>query len=125
MNIFKNFKTYKKLIENSKFVKVYSCKCDDKEYIIAVTKKRANRFSIIHCVDDSIVWEQAPRFYRLGGGYTTPIYKPATEKNKTAIFVIKGKPNGIIGLDDSIFRSANKFDANYINVMTYKKFKTL
>ena len=130
MNIFKSFKTNKKLIENLKFAKVYSCFCDEKQYKIVLTKKRANRLSIIHCVDDSIVWEQVPRFYRLAGkfpgeGDRLPIFKAKLQNNETLIFVIKGKPNGIVGIDDGIFRSIHKFDDTLTNVLTYKQFKNI
>ena len=130
MNIFKNFKTDKKLIENSKFVKVYSCLSDGKNYNIVITKKRANRFSIIHCVDDTIVWEQIPHFYRLAGkfpgeGDRLPIFKAKLQNNETLIFVVKGKPNGIVGIDDGIFRSVYKYDDSFANVLTYNQFKKI
>ena len=130
MSIFKSFKTNKKLIENLKFANVYSCIYDNKQYKIVLTKKRANRLSIIHCVDDSIIWEQLPHFYRLAGkfhgeGDRLPIYKAKLQNNETLIFVIKGKPNGIVGNDEGIFRSIHKFDDTLTNVLTYKQFKNL
>ena len=41
------------------------------------------------------------------------------------VFQIMGKPNSIIGLDKGIFRSINKYDENYINVMSEARFKEL
>lgn len=54
-----------------------------------------------------------------------PIIKLAPSKDCIRIFVIMGKPNSIIGLDEGIFRSIHKYDENYINVMSESRFKDL
>ncbi|MBO5040640.1 MAG: hypothetical protein J6D09_06040 [Clostridia bacterium] len=46
-------------------------------------------------------------------------------KEYVRIVVIMGKPTVITGLDDGIFRSANKFDEGYVNVMSETRFKKL
>ena len=46
-------------------------------------------------------------------------------KEYVRIVVIMGKPTVITGLDDGIFRSANKFDDHYVNVMSETRFKKL
>ncbi len=128
MKLFEQFKISKQLIEKTKFVKIYKCVLDDKEYKIITTKSFANRHTIIHCIDDRIVWEQIPALINWGGkmpGKRETIYKFAQDENSVIVFVIRGKPNGIAGLDDGIFRCANNFDDNYINVMTYNRFKNL
>ena len=128
MKLFEQFKISKQLIEKTKFVKIYKCVLDDKEYKILVTKRFANRHTVIHCIDDRIVWEQIPALINWGGkmpGKREIVYKFAQDKNSVIVFVIRGKPNGITGLDDGIFRCANNFDDNYISVMTYNRFKNL
>lgn len=128
MKIFEQFKKSKPIAQDSEFVNVYKFALDDKEYKIIIPKKTANRHSILHCTDDYIAWEQAPLFPRLVGrsyGLRKPIYKFDTDKNYVTIFVIKGKPNGVTGLDDGIFKSVRKFDPKFINVMNYKSFKKL
>ncbi len=127
MEIFKQFKKSRNLIELTKFVKIYKCFLNDKEYKIIITKRVADKHTIIHCIDDNIVWEQVPALFNWGGkapGKRIPLYK-FINNNDTVVFVIKGKPNGITGLDDGIFRCANNFQDKYINVMSYRRFKKL
>ena len=99
---------------------------DNKKYEIYFTRKRANRYSIIHCKNNTIEWEQFPVLPRIAGrryGIREPIIKLAPSKDCIRIFVIMGKPNSIIGLDEGIFRSTHKYDENYINVMSESRFK--
>ena len=91
-------------------------------------KKRANSKTIINFVDNTICWEQIPRFPRLAGrqyGDRIPIYKFDDNKFLNTIFVLKGVPLGDEGLDNGIFRSSKKYDENYVNCITYKKFKEM
>ena len=101
---------------------------DTKKYEIYFTRNRANRYSIIHCKNNTIEWEQFPVLPRIAGrryGIREPIIKLAPSKDCIRIFVIMGKPNSIIGLDEGIFRSIHKYDENYINVMSESRFKEL
>ena len=101
---------------------------DNKKYEIYFTRKRANRYSIIHCKNNTIECEQFPVLPRIAGrryGIREPIIKLAPSKDCIRIFVIMGKPNSIIGLDEGIFRSIHKYDENYINVMSESRFKEL
>ena len=107
-------------------MKIYKCVLNNKEYKIITTKKFANRHTIIHCIDDYIAWEQVPLIPRFAGrmyGDKVPVYKFDKDKNINLIFLVRGKPNGITGLDDGIFRCANNFDDNYISVMIYNRLK--
>ncbi|MBR2929792.1 MAG: hypothetical protein IKC32_01050, partial [Clostridia bacterium] len=99
---------------------------DNKKYEIYFTRKRANRYSIIHCKNNTIEWEQFPVLPRIAGrryGIREPIIKLAPSKDCIRIFVIMGKPNIITGLDEGNFRSIHKYDENYINVMSEARFK--
>lgn len=101
---------------------------DNKKYEIYFTRKRANRYSIIHCKNNTIEWEQFPVLPRIAGrlyGIRESIIKLAPSKDCIRIFVIMGKPNSIIGPDEGIFRSIHKYDENYINVMSESRFKEL
>ena len=49
----------------------------------------------------------------------------SVDKNMVTLFVIKGKPRSIWGLDEGIFCSVNHMDPSHINVMSEKKFKEL
>ena len=99
---------------------------DSKKYEIYFTRKRANKYSIIHCKNNTIEWEQFPVLPRIAGrcyGIREPLIRLAPSKDCIRIFVIMGKPNSIIGLDEGIFRSTHKYDGNYINVMSESRFK--
>ena len=101
---------------------------DNKKYEIFFTRKRANRYSIIHCKNNTIEWEQFPVLPRIAGrcyGIREPIISLAPSKDCIRIFLIMGKPNSIIGLDEGNFRSIHKYDENYINVMSESRFKDL
>ena len=129
MKLFNSFKANKKLINLTEFVSVYSVKCDDKEYTIIIPRKIANKKTIIYFIDNTIYWEQIPIIFR-GSGYVPgrdriPIYKFHSEKVLNTLFVIKGCPLGDEGLDNGIFRSPKRYDENFVNCMTYKKFKSM
>lgn len=58
-----------------------------------------------------------PAIPRLAGqwiGERVQIYK-FSEKASNTVFVVKGRPNGFVGLDEGIFHSANNFDKNVVN----------
>jgi len=101
---------------------------DNIKYEIYFTRKRANKYSIIHCKNNTIEWEQFPILPRIMGRYygeREPLISIASSKECVRIFVIMGKPNSIIGLDEGAFRSVHKYDENYINVMSEARFKEL
>ncbi len=128
MKLFEIFKNSKQLMEETEFVRCYKCLVDDKNYKIILTKKIANKYTIIHCQDNTIFWQQIPRLVNWGGkmtGEKYPVYKFSEDKNNVVLFVIKGKPNGIIGLDEGVFCCADNFNSNFVNVMSYRKFKKL
>ena len=101
---------------------------DNKKYEIYFTRKRANKYSIIHCKNNTIEWEQFPVLPRIAGrryGIREPIISITPTKECVRIIVILGKPNSITGLDEGIFRSIHKYDENFINVMSDARFKEL
>ena len=99
-----------------------------KKYEIFFTRKRANKYSIIHCKNNTVEWEQFPVLPRIAGrrqGIREPIISVAPTKDSVRIVVILGKPNIITGLDEGIFRSIHKYDEAYINVMSEARFKEM
>ena len=129
--IYNRFKELKTLSSKNRFMdKIGLVKFDheDKRYEIYFTRKRANKYSIIHCKNNTIEWEQFPILPRIAGrlyGKREHIISLGASKEYVTIFVVMGKPNCITGLDDGIFRSIHKFDDNYINVMSMARFKEL
>ena len=101
---------------------------EDKNYEIYFTIKRANKYSIIHCKNNTIEWEQFPVLPRIAGriyGISEPLISLSPSKDCIRIFVVKGKPNCITGLDEGVFRSMHQYDENYINVMSEARFKEI
>ncbi len=125
MTLYESFRKARRPVNVTEFVKVYKCTFDGEEYDIIMTKRVATVNTVIHCSADYIAWEQVPTFPRLAGkwdGEKTPIYR-FVSKPKNTIFLIKGRPGNIIGLDDGIFRSANRFDKDFANIMRFRRFK--
>lgn len=128
MKIFEQFKISKEFIEQTKFVKIYMCIINDKVYKIIFTKKIANKRTIIHFIDNTVYWEQAPYIWRLAGKQNDdkiPIYKFDTSKISNTIFVVRGTPLGDEGLDADMFRSFKNYNENFVNCITYRKFKRM
>ena len=98
----------------------------NKKYEIYFTRKRANKYSIIHCKNNTIEWEKFPVLPRIAGRrYGIQEISITPTKECVRIIVILGKPNSITGLDEGNFRSFHKYDENYINVMSEARFKEL
>ena len=112
--------------ENTKSV---SFEHDGQTYRVIMTQKRANRLSLIRCAARTVVWEQIPflylRYNERGRGEVIQDIPVAVDKECVTVFVVKGKPRSIWGLDEGVFRSANKFDKNFVNVMSEKRFRKL
>ena len=101
---------------------------DGKNYEIYFTRKRANKYSIIHCENNTVEWEQFPVLPRVAGkrcGERVPIVSLSPSKDSVRIFVVMGRPNVITGLDEGIFRSIHKYDESFIIVMSMARFKEL
>ncbi|MBR2335160.1 MAG: hypothetical protein IKA62_02905 [Clostridia bacterium] len=102
---------------------------DGQNYRVIMTRKRANKLSLIRCSGRTVVWEQIPflylRYNERGRGEIIQNIPVAIDKGCTTVFVVKGRPRSIWGLDEGIFRSANKFDKCFVNVMSEKRFKKL
>ena len=127
MKMFEAFQNTKELLFNTPFIDVYSVMCNDKEYTVILTRKRANKRTVIYFTDNTIYWEQTPRFPRLAGlhGEKIPICKFDTANTSNTLFVVRGTPMGDEGVDNGIFRSMKRYDETFVNCMTYKQFKML
>ena len=102
--------------------------CDNKKYEIFYPRKRANRYTVIHCRGNTVEWEQFSVFSGIfGRSYSKrePIISLGPTKECVRIIVVMGKPKRITGLNEGKFRSADKYDEDYINVMPWQSFKNL
>ena len=128
MMMYEQFNRTKNLITETEFVKIYQCTVNDQEYKIIFTKERANQRTAIQCVDNCIGWEQRPLITRNSGyrpGEYVPVYQFSEDQRGTTLFVVRGNPRVIEGLDEGIFRSANRLASGYVNVMSFGRFKEL
>lgn len=129
--LYARFKEFKKQAAKNGFsenVGLVKLEEDNKKYEIYFPLRRANRYSIIHCVNNTVEWEQFPVLPRIAGrlyGIREPIISLSPSKECTRIVVILGKPNSITGLDEGIFRSVHRYDEKHINVMSVARFKEL
>ena len=126
--LYDNYKKNRKNAEISEYLKAVTFNLDGEVYRVIYTKKRANRYSLIHLRDNSVVWEQFPIVPRLVGRYygdKTTVARFNDKPECATIVVIKGRPGTITGLDEGIFRSAFRFDKGLINVMSEARFKEL
>ena len=99
-----------------------------KNYEIYFTRKRANKYSFIYCKNNAVEWEQFPILPRIAGRYygdREQLVTLAPSKNCIKIFVVMGRPNSFVGLDEGNFRSIHRFDESYINVMSEARFKEI
>lgn len=125
MSLYVQFKRNARLCEQTAFVNIYRLVSEGVEYKIALTKRVANGHTVIHCEGNRIAWEQVPRFPQLAGrryGDKMPIYAVIPEKDRVTVFVVRGKPDGFVGLDNGVFRCIDHFDDRCINVMSYRRF---
>lgn len=128
MTLYQRFKTDAVPCEQTAFVRIYRLTADGTEYKVVVTKRRANGHSVIHCEHNRILWEQVPLFPRFAGrnyGDKVPIFTAIPEKGCVTVFVVRGKPDGFVGLDEGVFRSADRFDEKSINVMSERRFRRM
>ncbi len=121
------------LIAETEYAKTYEFMHQNRMYQATLIKRMANKYSVIHCQNNSIVWEQMPRMYLMTGQTVGNIKgqrkvianAPGKINGVIRLFVISGKPSGITGLDDGIFHSFPQADLSdkYAYVMTMAEFK--
>ena len=128
-NLYKAYSVNKRKSEKAPQTTAVTFEQAGTTYRVIMTKKRANRLSVIRCMQNTVVWEQIPLLCLLnntrGASEAIDSIPVAVSKEYVTIFVIKGKPGKIEGLDDGIFRSVRNFDPSCINLMSEKKFREL
>ena len=127
MGLYACFNANKELQLQTKYINAYSVQWNGKEYTIIVPRKIANKRTYYFFQDNTIFWMQIPRFPRLTGPYgeMIPICKFNSDKIANTLFVVRGTPLGDEGLDNGIFRSSRKYDENFVNCISYEKFKKM
>lgn len=131
ISLYDAYKKQRRKTSETEFLNVYEFSYSGQRFIAFVTKKTANKCTIIECQNNDIKWRQLSKTWRLDGtgaflGIVDLIARMSPDKDAVDLFIISGKPGEIKGLDDGIFRSARKFGGEgYINVMSEAAFKCL
>lgn len=128
-NLYKAYSVNKRKSEKAPQTTAVTFEQSGTTYRVIMTKKRANKLSVIRCMNNTVVWEQTPLLCLLnntrGEGEVIDSIPVAVNKEYVTLFVIKGRPGRIEGLDEGIFRSAGTIDSACINLMSEKKFREL
>ena len=133
MAIHSVYEAYRKaatLTSENELTKTYELSFEGKRIEAIVTKKTANKYSIISCRNEEINWKQLQPLYRLQGIHYTSgeefffgKIRPAAD-GTYRLFIISGKPGSIEGLDDGFFRSArHSGGSDVLHVMSMAAFK--
>ena len=107
---------------------IYTVSLGEKKYKVYMFKKITDSRTVIHCKDNCLYYEQKPLFWHLAGkryGEKIAFFKAEKEKDVETIVVIKGVPDGIVGIDDGVFSSYKEYNPEKINVMIKKHFYRL
>ena len=128
-SVYDAYKKFGKKIDETEFLNKYEFTYKDRHFVAYVTKRRADKRTIIECVNNDIKWRQISKTPRLDGtgmqhGTTSLFARLSPEKGAVNLFIISGKAGDIRGLDDGIFRSARRYGGEgYINLMSEAVFK--
>lgn len=129
-SVYDAYKKFGEKIDETEFFNKYEFTYKNQRFIAYVTKKKADKRTIIKLSSNDIKWRQIPKVSIANAGIqfreTSMTAHITPEKGAVNLFIISGKPSDIRGLDDGIFRSARKFGGEgYINVMSEAAFKCL
>ncbi|HIZ55482.1 MAG TPA: hypothetical protein H9671_04660 [Firmicutes bacterium] len=117
--------------QETDYLRIYTRSWNGTPYKVAFTKMTANKRVKIYCKDNQIVWEKSYPLVIRPVTATTVICQPSSflEKNTFCVVVIRGTPDGFIGLDDGVFSSAQHLnpeaDQSKLYVMSQKAFENL
>ena len=108
IDFFRAFDKNGVLLKKDEFCSVYSLNYGGAECVIKVAARKASKHSVIHCNEADIILEKLYRFgLRPSIVKTVMTRKNFAEKGKRGIFVIKGSPMLVKGLDENGFISHN------------------
>ncbi len=131
LSLYDAYKKFRRKISETEFLNKYEFSYSGRRFVAFVTKKIANKWTIIECQNNDIKWRQLSKTWRLDGtgaflGAVDLIARVSPDKDAVDLLIISGKPGEIKGLDDGIFRSARNYGGEgYINIMSEAAFKCL
>ncbi len=133
-SVFDAYISFSRFVSETEFTETRECEYEGIIFSITKTKSKANKHTQIICKNRDIIWDQrpalpliSPSMPEISFGFTGErvIYRiPELSKDKMHLFVIDGKPDMIIGLDEGIFRSSrHKGGSEHMHTMSYTAFK--
>ena len=72
-SIYRSYVAQRKLIAETEYAETYEFMHQNRIYQATLIKRRANKYSVIHCKDNSIIWEQKPRLYLMNAQFVGDI----------------------------------------------------
>jgi len=128
-SVYDAYKKFGKKIAETEFFNKYEFTYKNQRFVAYITKRRADKRTIIELSSNDIKWRQISKMWRLDGtgafkGTVDLLAHISPEQGAVNLFIISGKPGEIKGLDDGIFRSARRYGGEgYINLMSEAVFK--
>ncbi|MBE6669871.1 MAG: helix-turn-helix transcriptional regulator [Ruminococcaceae bacterium] len=122
MTLYEAFRGGKKLLSSDDYCKTYSFEYKGKRVILTKTKKKANKYTVLHCKGSAVTWEQITQIsiYTSASEYFAIDLSEKRDPETVYIVVISGTPNHFKGLDEGIFVSVHgkACDKNSVYVMS-------
>lgn len=125
MTLYEAYKQTRKKIDEDEFCVLYELMHDGTRFLIKEIKKKTNKKVVIHCRNNSVIWEQ---LYPAGyAGVSVPTFisdLSFIEKDAICILLADGTNVGIIGRDEGRFLSEKlPYEEQKLYVMSKAKFK--
>lgn len=108
--LYEEFKKQKSHISSDEYTKTYSFEYKKRKVVLIKTKKKANKYTVIHCKGSSVTWEQITQIsiHTSESEYFSIDLSKKREADTVYILLISGTPNHFKGLDEGIFVSAHR-----------------
>lgn len=125
MTIYEAYKQHGILKNEDEYCRLTEFEHNGKQFLVKEVKKNATKRVVIHCKNNSVMWEQLyPSGFSAAGEARFITDFSFVESGKICILLISGSCVGITGLDEGQFLSANRpYEDNKLYVMSKAKFK--
>lgn len=125
MTLYEAYKQTRKKIDEDEFCVLYELIYERVRFLIKEIKKKTNKKVVIHCRNNSVIWEQ---LYPAGyAGVSVPTFISDcsfVEKDAVCILLADGTTVGITGRDEGRFLSEKcPYEEQKLYVMSKAKFK--
>lgn len=96
-SFYKAFTQKAVLVDENELLRIYQLQYEGESYAVKVTKKTADKNTVIYCQNDTVVWEQLdPTKISAKGDKTVLTKRSLFKKESNTLLVVSGKPADII-----------------------------